>query len=191
MGKTFDVIDDRLRRFLTGQPMFFVATAPLDASGYVNVSPKGLDSFRVLGPTEVAYLDCTGSGAETLAHLRENGRITLMFCAFEGPPKILRLYGQGRAVEPGDDAFAPLRELFPPHLTARSIIRIQIQRIADSCGWGVPLLSHEGDRTQLLDWAERKGPDGIEAYQREKNATSIDGLPALRSASAGAPGNGS
>ncbi len=183
MGKIFDVLDERLRAFIARQSVFFVATAPLDGSAHVNVSPKGLDSFRVFGDADVAYLDCTGSGAETLAHLRENGRMTIMFCAFEGPPKILRLYGQGEVIEPGDAAFDDLRGLFPEHLSARSIVRVRVQRIADSCGFGVPLFSLEGERTQLIDWADRKGPDGIRAYQKEKNARSIDGLPALRSAS--------
>lgn len=185
MGRTFQSIDQRLADFIQRQRMFFVASAPLASTGHVNVSPKGLDTFRVLNPHEVAYLDCNGSGAETTAHVRENGRITLMFCAFEGPPKILRLYGNADVVEPGDDGFAQLRAGFPSHLTARSIIRVKVRRIADSCGFGVPLYSVEGDRTQLRDWVDRKGAEGLAAYQREKNARSIDGLPALRSAESG------
>src|SRR6185436_9879800 len=138
MAKVIPEIDARLAEFLAQQKVFFVATAPLSGDGRVNLSPKGLDSFRVLGPRSVAYLDQTGSGAETIAHLRENGRITLMFCAFEGPPKIVRLQGRGRAVEPQDAEFAALRERFPPEPLARSIIQIELERIADSCGFGVP-----------------------------------------------------
>lgn len=181
MGRTYDVLDDRLRDFIARQQMFFVATAPLSADGHVNLSPKGLDTFRILGPDHVAYLDCNGSGAETIAHARENGRITVMFCAFEGPPKIVRLHGRAAVVEPGDGEFPELRALLPSELEARAVIRVHLERISDSCGFGVPLFTLQGDRTQLGDWAERKGPDGIAAYQREKNARSIDGLPALRS----------
>lgn len=180
MGKIFDGIDERLETFLGAQKMFFVATAPLSPTGHVNLSPKGLDTFRILGPREVAYLDCNGSGAETIAHARENGRITLMFCAFDGPPKIVRLYGTAEVVEPGDGDFDGLRARFPSGLNARSVIRVAVERIADSCGFGVPLFSLVGDRPQLEAWAERKGPDGIRTYQEEKNARSIDGLPALR-----------
>ena len=138
-----------------------------------------------MNPHEVVYLDCNGSGAETIAHARENGRITLMFCAFEGPPKILRVYGEAEVLELADEGFAELRALFSPKLVARSIIRVLVDRVADSCGFGVPRYSAEGDRSQLNDWAERKGPEGIAAYQLEKNSRSIDGLPALRSASPG------
>lgn len=181
MGRTYEAIDQRLRDFMEAQRIFFVATAPLDGGGHVNLSPKGLDTFRVLAPDQVAWLDLNGSGAETIAHLRENGRVTLMFCAFQGPPKILRLYGAGEVVEPGHPEFQELRKQFPRELEARSVIRVRLERIADSCGFGVPLYALEGDRTQLVDWADRKGPDGILEYQRAKNARSIDGLPALRS----------
>jgi len=180
MGEVYDGIDDKLREFIEAQHVFFVATAPSGESGHVNVSPKGLDSFRVLGPRSVAYVDYVGSGAETIAHLRENGRITIMLCSFEGPPKILRLHGRGRVLEPQDDDFAELRPRFPADPKARSIIRVDVERISDSCGYGVPVMSYEADRTLLRQWAEKKGNEKLEAYQIEKNAESIDGLPALR-----------
>ena len=180
MGEVYDGIDDKLREFIEAQHVFFVATAPSGESGHVNLSPKGLDSFRVLGPRSVAYVDYVGSGAETIAHLRENGRITIMLCSFEGPPKILRLHGRGRVLEPPDDDFAELRPRFPADPKARSIIRVDVERISDSCGYGVPVMSYEADRTLLRQWAEKKGNEKLEAYQIEKNAESIDGLPALR-----------
>jgi hypothetical protein len=185
MGKIYPVIDDSLRTFVERQHVFFVATAPSGAGGHVNCSPKGLDCLRILGPTRVAYLDYVGSGAETLAHARENGRIVLMFCAFEGPPKIVRLHGRAEALEPGDAAFAELVRLFQPGIGVRSIFRVELDRITDSCGYGVPLLRYEGERTQLPAWAERKGEAGLIDYQREKNSSSIDGFPALRWAEAG------
>ncbi len=180
MGKIHDQIDERVAGFIAAQKMFFVATAPLASDGRVNLSPKGLDSFRVLGPREVAYLDLVGSGVETIAHARENGRITLLFCAFEGPPKILRLYGRASVVEPADPEFAELAAHFTRHPGARSIIRIAVERIADSCGFGVPLYRFEGERSQLIDSAKRKGPDGLADYQRNNNSKSLDGLPGLR-----------
>jgi len=180
MAKLFPEIDASLREFVAAQHMFFVASAPSGESGHVNLSPKGLDTLRVLGPREVAYLDYVGSGAETLAHLRENGRIVLMWCAFEGPPRILRMHGRGHALEPGHADFARLRALYPASPRARSIIRVDVLRIADSCGYGVPLLRYEGERTQLPDWCARKGDDGLTQYQRDNNARSLDGLPALR-----------
>ena len=180
MGKSYPGIDDPLRAFLERQHVFFVATAPSGTEGHVNCSPKGLDCLRILGPTTVAYLDYVGSGAETIAHVRENGRIVLMFCAFEGPPKIVRLHGRGEVLEPEDADFATLLASFDPGLGARSIVRVELDRISDSCGYGVPLLRFEGERTQLPAWAERKGDAGLVEYQRAKNAASVDGLPALR-----------
>lgn len=156
--------------------MFFVASAPLDAAGHVNVSPKGLDTFRILGPTTVAYLDLTGSGVETIAHLRENGRIVLMFCALQGAPKILRLHGRGRVVEPSSEKFGELAALFPTYMSTRSIIVTEISRVSESCGYGVPLMMYEKERSQLHDWARKKGTEGLVAYRREKNRTSVDGL---------------
>jgi hypothetical protein len=160
--------------------MFFVATAPLAADGLVNLSPKGLDSFRILGPQSVAYLDLTGSGIETVAHLRENGRVVLMFCAFEGRPRIVRLQGVGRAFEPGDPDFERLRPQFPEVAGVRSIVRAEVRRIADSCGWGVPLYSFQGQRDQLVRFGEQLGPQKIREAQTHFNRRSLDGLPGLR-----------
>jgi hypothetical protein len=179
MGRTHDGLDDQLTSWIAAQHVFFVATAPSGADGHVNLSPKGYDSFRVLDPTTVAYLDLTGSGVETISHLRENGRITFMFCAFEGKPKILRLFGRGRVVLPEDEAFADLVTLFPPQPGTRSVIVAELDRIQDSCGYAVPFLAYEGERERLHEWADRKGPDGIVAYHAEKNERSIDGLPGL------------
>jgi len=180
MGRTYDAIDDPLAAFLRAQHVFFVATAPLDAEGHVNLSPKGLDSFRVVDPYTVAYLDLTGSGIETVAHLRENGRIVFCFCAFEGPPRIVRLHGRGEVLEPSAPDFAKLRPLFPAFDGVRSIIRVEVQRIADSCGYGVPLMQYEGDRRQLIAWTEKKGPEGVAGYQATRNRRSLDGLPGLK-----------
>ncbi len=180
MGKLYDAIDARLQRFLEAQHMFFVATAPLSGDGHVNLSPKGLDSFAVLGQREVAYLDLTGSGIETLSHLRENGRIVLLFCAFAGPPKIVRLHGTGEPVELGHPEFEALAAHFPNHAGARCVIRARLDRISDSCGYGVPHYEYIGQRDQLPEWVERKETrEGVVAYRRETNATSIDGLPGI------------
>jgi hypothetical protein len=180
MGRVYDSIDDRLRDWLLRQPVFFVGTAPLAAGGHVNVSPKGLaGSFAILGPSQVAYLDLTGSGIETVAHLRENGRICVMFCAFEGPPRIVRLHGRARAATVGDPDFDKLAGRFPPRTGARSIVVVDVQRIADSCGFGVPLMDYQGERDQLVVWAERKGTEGVAGYWKESNVESIDGLPGL------------
>jgi hypothetical protein len=179
MGRVLESITPEIARFLSAQPVFFVATAPMSGDGHVNCSPKGLDTFRVLAPNEVAYLDLTGSGAETIAHVRENGRLTMMFCAFEGTPNIVRLYGRAQVI-PWDHAeSAPFRVLFPTFKGARSIVHVDVHRVATSCGYGVPVLRRDGERTQLLDWAERKDDDALRDYQRANNATSIDSLPAL------------
>jgi hypothetical protein len=180
MGMTRHEIDDSLREFIQNQRIFFVATAPLRPDAHVNLSPKGLDSFRVLGPSEVGYVDYTGSGIETVAHVRENGRLTIMFCAFEGRADILRLYGKGRIVEPQDAEFSRIIGLFKPAAPVRSIVVLTISRITGSCGFGVPLYEYRGNREQLVSWSERKGAEGLRAYQKEKNAASIDGLPGLR-----------
>lgn len=177
MGKTYEEIGDRHRDFIEAQPLFFVATAPLAADGHVNVSPKGLDSFRVLSGHRVAYLDLTGSGNETSAHLAENGRITFLFCSFSGAPKILRLYGAGRTVLPGDAEWDGLAGRFPDTPGARQIILVDVHRVQTSCGFGIPVMEHVEDRETLPRWAESRGPDGLEAYWQEKNAASIDGLP--------------
>jgi hypothetical protein len=180
MGDTYPHIDGGLAEFLAAQHVFFVATAPLAADGHVNLSPKGLDTFRVVDPHTVAYLDLTGSGIETVAHLRENGRIVLCFCAFEGPPRIVRLHGRGEVLEPSAPDFAQLHALFPPLDGVRSMIRVELRRIADSCGYAVPLMRFENDRRQLLAWSAKKGPAGVAGYQATKNRRSLDGLPGLK-----------
>lgn len=179
MAKTYPEINDVLRSFIQAQPVFFVATAPLDAAGHVNLSPKGLDTFRIFDPKTVAYLDIFGSGVETIAHLRENGRIVLMFCAFQGPPKILRLHGQGRVIEPHESEFAGLQANFPVREGTRAIIVIELDRISDSCGYGVPLLKYESDRIELPVWCHKRGEKGLKIYRKEKNRQSIDGLPGV------------
>ena len=158
------------------QHMFFVATAPLDGDGHVNVSPKGLDTLRILDELTLAYLDLTGSGAETVAHVRENSRITLMWCAFDGPPRIVRVHGRGEVLAVDDPLVAGL---FPDIPGARAVVLVRADRISDSCGYAVPRYAYEGDRSKLVEWAEHRGPDGLVAYRAEKNATSIDGLPAF------------
>lgn len=179
MGKIHEQLTDRLIRFIEDQQMFFVATAPLAGDGHVNVSPKGMDSFRILGPRSVAYLDLTGSGVETLAHVKENGRLVIMFCAFSGSPLILRLHGRGEVLEVGHPAFAGLRERFPDLPGVRSIIRLEVQRIADSCGWTVPLYDHSGSRDYYRNYADKLGPDGMRQGQLAANMHSIDGLTGL------------
>jgi hypothetical protein len=182
MGRTYDLIDTRLAEWLTRQPVFFVATAALAPGGHVNCSPKGnRDELLVLSERRLAYLDQTGSGVETIAHLGENGRIVLMFCAFEGPPRIVRIHGHGRSVQPADPEFGSLATRFPggQGVGVRSVIVVDANRISDSCGYGVPVMNLEGRRSQMDQWAERKGPEGIADYWSEKNSSSIDGLPGL------------
>jgi len=180
MGKVHESITDGLARWIERQPMFFVATAPRADEGLINCSTKGMDTFRILGPNAVAWLDLTGSGAETIAHLRENGRICVMFCAFEGPANIVRLQGQGEALPLGSAEFEALRDRFPDLPGARSIIRVDVRRIADSCGYGVPLMQYEGERDTLIGWAEKKGPEGLETYRAQRNRHSLDGLDAFQ-----------
>jgi hypothetical protein len=179
MAEAFPALGADHERFIAAQHVFFVATSPLAADGFVNLSPKGLGTFAVLDATTVAYLDLTGSGVETIAHLRENGRIVIMFCAFEGPPKIVRLYGRGEVLTPESPDFAGLRPRFPDLPGVRSIIRVRVSRVAESCGYGVPRFVYEGERTQLPAWSERKGPDGVRQYQAQKNRTALGGLPGL------------
>ncbi|HET9733063.1 MAG TPA: pyridoxamine 5'-phosphate oxidase family protein [Acidimicrobiales bacterium] len=182
MGRVRDEIDDALRAFCEAQPVFFVATAPLDADGHVNCSPRGnRGELAVLGPRQVAWLDQTGSGVETIAHLRENGRVVLMFCAFDGPPRVVRLHGRGTVVSASDVGFAELvRRFDPPTVTgARAVIDVAVDRISDSCGYGVPLMEFKGHRRQLDEWATRRGPDGVASYWADKNSASVDGLPGL------------
>ena len=179
MGKSFDGITPELSEWLQRQHMFFVATAPLAGDGLINCSPKGMDTFRILGPREVAYLDLTGSGVETIAHSRENGRIVFMLCAFEGPPKIVRLHGTSEVLAEGSPEYALLHPLFPEYPGRRAIIRARLTRIGDSCGYAVPRYTHAGDRDTLVRWSESKGPDGLDRYRRDKNARSLDGLSGL------------
>jgi len=180
MGKVHEQIDERLASWLTAQPVFVVATAPLAADGLINTSPKGgSGTFAVLGPTRVAYLDLTGSGVETIAHLRENGRIVVMFMAFEGRPQIVRLHGRGHAVRPEDPEFTELVGHFPPRPGTRAVIVVDVDRIADSCGYAVPRMDYVSDRDVLDLWSEKKGPDGISEYWVKHNTSSLDGLPGL------------
>ncbi|MEW9530401.1 pyridoxamine 5'-phosphate oxidase family protein [Microbispora sp. NPDC049125] len=179
MGKSYDRLTDRLREFISAQPVFFVATAP-EAGGHVNVSPKGYaDTFAIIDDTTVAYLDLDGSGVETIAHIRDNGRVTVMFCAFAGPPNIVRLYGTGRVVTPHDDGFDELITLFGPHPGVRSIIVVSCDRITDSCGFAVPFMKYDQDRPLLDEWAGRKDVQQRRTYRATHNRESIDGLPAL------------
>lgn len=175
--KLHDKLNKELHEWIGQQPMFFVATAPLSADGHVNLSPRGYDSFRILDDHTVAWLDLTGSGNETAAHVGENGRMTIMFCAFEDPPRILRLYGKGEVILPDSSEWTLLSPLFPTLPGARQIFRLAIERIQTSCGYGVPLMSLTGERKRLLDWAERKGESGLEEYRQRNNRRSIDGLP--------------
>ncbi len=179
MAKAYPEIGEALRQFMQEQSVFFVATAPLSVRGHLNLSPKGLDTFRILGPATVAYLDIFGSGVETIAHLRENGRIVVMFCAFQGAPKILRLHGQGRVVEPHQAEFAALQAHFPVYEGTRAIIVVEVTRISDSCGFGVPLLQFEAQRPDLPAWCHKRGTEALKIYRQEKNRQSIDGLPGV------------
>ena len=180
MGACFDGIDEKLGAFIGRQHVFFVGTAPTALNGHLNVSPKGLKTFRILGQKSVAYLDLTGSGIETVAHLRENGRLTIMFCAFEGSPRILRLYGRGRVVEPHDGEFEALVSQFPEYPGIRSVIVMEVERIADSCGWAVPRYQFVDERSTLEDYTRKKAPEELEHYRQAKNARSLDGLAGLR-----------
>lgn len=181
MGRVLEAITDELAAWIRAQHMFFVATAPLGADGHVNVSPKGFaGSFVVLGPHEVAYLDRIGSGAETIAHLRENGRITVMFNAFDGKPDIVRLYGHGVVIRPGDERFETFATHFhDPPRGIRSVIHVRVDRVSSSCGFGVPFMKYVGDRETMATWTAMKSDDVLADYVAEKNATSIDGLPAI------------
>ncbi len=202
MGKLYAALDERLTEFIVDQSVYFVATAPRESAagdgGHVNVSPKGyLGTFAVLGPRTVAYLDLTGSGSETIAHVRQNGRITIMFCSFGRQPKIVRLYGMGRVVLPGDDAWGELLGCFSWQAgdggdrgDRRAIIVVELDRIADSCGYAVPLMDLRGERPLLNEWSDKKTPDGLVRYRAERNAVSIDGLPALEPAGAPAATKG-
>lgn len=180
MGKTYPEINQELATWIHRQHLYFVATAPLASDGLVNCSPKGLDSFVILDPHTVAYLDFTGSGVETIAHLRENGRITIMFCAMEGAPKIVRLQGMGRAIEPHMPEFGDLRAHFQDSPPVRSIVFVDVTRVSDSCGYGVPLYEYAGERDTIAKWSASKGEAGLAAYQAQYNRTSVNGLPGLQ-----------
>lgn len=175
VAKVLESINESVREFISEQHMFFVATAP-SAGGHVNLSPKGYDCFRVLSPHKVAYLDLTGSGNETSAHLSENGRITLMWCAFKGAPNILRLYGTGRVLLPDTPEWDELIGQFNLIPGARQLIVTDIDRVQTSCGFSIPYFEYAGERETLIDWAEKKGADGLEQYHAQKNVCSIDGL---------------
>jgi hypothetical protein len=175
MADFYDSITDRLHQFIEQQHVFFVGTAARD--GRVNVSPKGLDSLRVLGPNRVAWLNLTGSGNETAAHLLDTNRITLMFCSFDRTPLILRLYGTATEVQPDQAEWAELSAHFPDLPGARQIYDVTVESVQTSCGYAVPHMAFEQERPLLTTWATKRGPDGITAYHQEKNLVSIDGLP--------------
>lgn len=182
MGRTYPAIDVRLAQFLLSQPVFFVASAPLAGDGLVNCSPKSNNGeLAVLDPHRLAYLDRTGSGVETIAHLRENGRLVLMFCAFEGKPRIVRVHGRGTVVTRDDDDYAALASRFTTDrlIGVRSVVVLDAERISDSCGYGVPLMDFQAHRSQMPEWVDRKGEEGLRLYRAEHNAVSLDGLPGL------------
>ena len=179
MSKQYENINSELASWIAGQRMFFVATAPVSCDGHINLSPKGGDAFRVLGPLEVVYQDYTGSGVETAAHIRENGRIVVMFCAFDGSPKILRLHGHGTVLTPGDARFAEVESLFPSNPGTRAFIHVAVTRVVDSCGWAVPVYDFRSHRDTLDRWAADQGQDNLKAYRATHNQISIDGLPAF------------
>jgi hypothetical protein len=176
MGKIYDSIDEKLKQWLSAQKVFFVATAPISREGHVNCSPKDGESFRTLDERTVVYLDLTGSGVETIAHVKENNRIVLMFCAFTGAPKIVRLHGRGEIIEPKHAEFEQLRTIFPSAIGIRSFIKVHLTRISDSCGYGVPLYEFRGHRSQLEAWAERNGEESLTEYRLKYNSQSIDKL---------------
>ena len=177
MGMFYDTIQDQHRKFIEKQKMFFVSTAPLSNNGHVNLSPKGMDSFRVLGEHLVGYMDIIGSGNETSAHILENGRITIMFCAFDGPPNILRLYGRGKTILPTDEKWQELSSQFMILPATRQIITVDITKVQTSCGYSVPLYDYRGERDHAYKWAEKKGLSGLQDYKIKNNRVSIDGLP--------------
>lgn len=177
MAKFYQSITPAIREFIEQQHLFFVASAPLSADGHVNLSPKGMDTFRILSEHEVAYLDLTGSGNETSAHLLENGRITFMFCSFTAQANIVRLFGTGRAILPGTPEWDALSPLFPVYPGVRQIITATIHKTQTSCGYAVPFMEYVGERDTLNKWARGKGEDGIAQYHQEKNLCSQDGLP--------------
>ena len=179
MGKVFDGIDEQLADWITAQPMWFVATAPLASTGHVNLSPRGNGGLSLLGTHRLAWVDYTGSSAETLAHVRENGRVTVMWCSYDRRPRIVRVHGRGSVALPGTAVFDEVVALHPAHPSTRAVVVVDVDRVSDSCGYGVPVMELVGERDLLRPGAEKRGPDGLAAYRREKNAVSLDGLPAL------------
>ena len=179
MGNVHQEIGPALAEWISAQRMFFVATAPLAADGLLNCSPKGMDSFRILGAREVAYVDLTGSGVETIAHVRENGRIVFMFCGFHGAPQIVRLHGSGQVALPGDVTYELLKPQFPDYPGERAIISATINRISDSCGYAVPRYDFVEQRDTLVRWSEKKGVEGLREYRHDKNTRSIAGLAGI------------
>ena len=179
MGKEYTEIDARLQRWIDQQHLFFVATAPIAGDGLINCSPKGLDGFRVLNPKQIAYVDVGGSGVETVAHVKENGRIVIMMCAFSGPPKIYRFYGQGSVVEPQDDEFDNLLTQFSQQPSVRNIIMVNLERIIDSCGYGVPFFEYQKERDSMPNYFAGKTSEEIAEYRATRNSESLDGLPGL------------
>lgn len=179
MASYYESIPDHLATWIKAQSMFFVATSPSGDGGHINLSPKGLDTFRIVDPRTVAYLDLVGSGAETIAHLRQNGRIVVMFCGFDQPRRILRIWGEGGALYPGMEEHSQLAAAFPEIPGSRSIIRVDIAKVGTSCGGGVPLMEVVSQRDFLPTWADKKGPDAMWEYQKKHNTHSLDGLPAM------------
>lgn len=179
MGKVYPEIDEKMKAWVEKQKLFFVATAPLAGDGMVNCSPKGMDSFRMLGPRTVGYLDLTGSGVETIAHLKENQRMVIMMCAFEGPPNIVRFHGKGRVFERGSEEYAARIDRYEAYPGARAIIEVEVERISDSCGYSVPYYDYQGERDILLKWANAKGEEGVRDYQKKNNTQSLDGLEGI------------
>ena len=179
MGKTYEGITPELAKWIEQQHVFFVATAPTASDGLINCSPKGMDTFRILGAHEVAYLDLTGSGIETVAHSHENGRVVFMFCAFEGPPKIVRLHGTSEVHPCGSAEYESLISMFPAYPGRRAIVRARLSRVGDSCGYAVPRYEYAGDRDTLVRWSELKGEEGLARYRAEKNREGLNGLPGL------------
>ena len=178
MGKSYEVIDEKIERWMSRQKIFFVATAPLGADALVNCSPKGRDTLRILAPKVLAYMDGDGSGIETVAHIKENGRIVLMMCAFDGPPKIYRFHGHGEVIEPHHDAFDELRAKFPEG-NCRTIIKIAVTKISDSCGYGVPNYEYKGERASFGNLMQQVTSADLEKLRKENNEFSLDGLPGL------------
>ena len=179
MGKVFDGIDELLAAWLAAQPMWFVATAPLAGDGHVNLSPRGHDSFSVLSAHRVGWVDYTGSGVETIAHVRENARITLMWCSYGPRPRIVRVHGRGSIAVPGDQAYDEVVSRHPAHPGTRAVVVVDVERVSDSCGYGVPMMDLIGERDLLRLSGEKRGREGLAAYRAEHNAVSLDGLPGL------------